>query len=98
MLQASQKTELIIPFEGFNPGDKVVRLFEDHLNDNRIYVVQGQHGSYYCGRTEISSLYGHNDAFMIDTTKLRPAHVLEELNHCRLYQDTDVDVTILLGG
>lgn len=41
MLQASQKTELIIPFGGFNPGDKVVRLFDDHLNDNRIYVVQG---------------------------------------------------------
>lgn len=98
MLQASQKTELIIPFEGFNPGDKVVRLFDDHLNDNRIYVVQGQHGSYYCGRTEISSLYGDGNTFMIDTTKLRPVHVVEQSDHCRLYQDSDVDVTIVLGG
>lgn len=98
MLQTSQKPVLLIPFEGFNPGDKVVRLFEDHPNDNRIYVVQGQHGSYYCGRTEISSLYGDGNTFMIDTTKLRPAHTVEQLDHCRLYQDSDVEPTVLYGG
>lgn len=98
MLNSSQKPVLSIPFEGFASGDVVVRLYDDHKNDNRIYVVQGQHGSYYCGRTEITSLYGNNETFMIDTTKLRPAHVIEELDHCRMYQDSDIDVTVKYEG
>lgn len=98
MLFPSDKTpKLPIALHGFNVGQEVVRLFEDHQHDNRIYVVQEQFGTYYTGRTNVQALHGDR-SFMLDTTKLRPATAEERDAHCRIYADDDLEVVIEWSG
>ena len=97
MLFPSNKLpKLPVALSGFKVGQEVVRLFEEHGYDNRIYVVQEQFGTYYTGRTNVQSLHGDR-SFMLDTTKLRPATAEERDAHCRIYADEDLEV-VVLGG
>lgn len=96
MLFPKKSVKVTLPFTGFVPGDRVVRTTDSHPNDNRIYVVQDQHASYYVGKTEVSAIHGDN-YFMIDSTKLRPVTPEEYVAHCRLLDDDSIDVEIILG-
>ena len=97
MLFPSNKLpKLPVALSGFKVGQEVVRLFEEHGYDNRIYVVQEQFGTYYTGRTNVQSLHGDR-SFMLDTTKLRPATAEERDAHCRIYADDDLEVVVLSG-
>ena len=98
MLFPSNNTpKLMVASHGFNIGQEVVRLFEDHQYDNRIYVVQEQFSTYYTGRTNVQALHGDR-SFMLDTTKLRPATAEERDAHCRIYADDDLEVVVMWGG
>lgn len=96
MLFPENKIKVTLPFTGFKPGDRVVRTTDSHSTDNRIYVVQDQHASYYVGKTEISAIHG-DEYFMIDSTKIRPVTPEEYIAHCRLLDDDSLDVVIILG-
>lgn len=89
--------KLPVALSGFNVGQEVVRLFEDHQHDNRIYVVQEQFGTYYTGRTNVQALHGDH-SFLLDTTKLRPATAEERYAHCRIHTDDDLEVVVIWGG
>ena len=98
MLFPSNKLpKLLVALSGFKVGQEVVRLFEEHGYDNRIYVVQEQFGTYYTGRTNVQALHGDR-SFLLDTTKLRPATAEERDAHCRIYADDDLEVVVELGG
>ena len=97
MLFPSNKLpKLPVALSGFKVGQEVVRLFEEHGYDNRIYVVQEQFGTYYTGRTNVQSLHGDR-SFMLDTAKLRPATAEERDAHCRIYADEDLEVVVLVA-
>lgn len=89
--------KLPVALSGFKVGQEVVRLFEEHDYDNRIYVVQEQFGTYYTGRTNVQALHGDR-SFLLDTIKLRPATAEERDAHCRIYADDDLEVVVVLGG
>lgn len=91
----STKIKFEVPFAGFEEGTLVVRTDESNANDNRIYVVQAQHGNYYVGRTEVSAVYS-GEQFMINTTELRQATPIEQVAHCRLLDDDSIDVVVVL--
>ena len=96
MLFPEHKVSVTLPLAGFKLADLVVRTTESHPTDNRIYVVQDQHASYYTGKTEVSALHGE-ECFLIDSTKLRPCTDVEQVAHCRLLDDDSLDVIVILG-
>lgn len=97
LFQKANTPQLPVALHGFNVSQEVVRLFEDHPHDNRIYIVQEQFGTYYTGRTNVHSLHGDR-SFLLDTTKLRPATAEERDAHCRIYADDDLEVVVKWGG
>lgn len=92
--EINNKPSIDVSLGGFAEGQQVVRTFEEHPHDNRIYVVQEQFGNYYCGRTNVSSLHG-GMSFMVNTTTLRPATVEESESHCRMVADSDLEVHVV---